>query len=142
MSGSESIFQHPEICPYMDSSYPILTASHDSLYYGNWRKMSSNILDVRKGMRELKRYLVKVKGTGWKENLQPFKLNLKKAFDSLENAEMEEDPFLAVRYMDMALSFAHHALNDLLHERGEKPHNPSDYEAFYDIIDLPFREEL
>lgn len=90
----------------------------------------------------MKRFLKKIKEKAWEENLQPAKYNVKKAFDSLADAEALDDPFLAVRYMDRALSYAHHALNDLLHERGEKPHAPDDYERFYDVTDLPFREEM
>jgi hypothetical protein len=137
-----SNFTHPDTCPYLNTSYPELCALHDTLYFGNWRKMTANILDVKRAYGKLRRFLLMVKEAAWEENFQPAKLNVKKAFDSLSQAEPDDDPFYSIRYMDQALSYAHHAINDLLHEKGERPHDPADYENFFDITYLPFRDEL
>jgi len=140
--SSAGAFKHPRVCPYQGSSHPELCALHDELFFGTWRKMNAGPIDIKKAYNKLKRFLIRVKEIAWDEDLQPAKLNVKKAFDSLADAAVDEDPYHAVRMMDRALSFAHHAINDLLHEKGEKPHDPGEYEKFYDITDLPFREEL
>ncbi|MGH7377532.1 MAG: hypothetical protein ACREKK_08955, partial [Candidatus Methylomirabilales bacterium] len=48
----------------------------------------------------------------------------------------------ATRYLDNALSFAHSALNGLLSLYRMPTHNPADFESFYDVVGLPFREVI
>lgn len=50
-------------------------------------------------------------------------------------------PDASVQHMDQALSYLHHAINDLLQEKQAKLHSPADYEMHYDVV-LPFKEDL
>lgn len=137
---AEACFNPPQECPYRATLYPELCSLHDHLYFGKWRLMTASVFDIKRAHERLQRFILMVKKSAWEENLQPAKLNVKKAFDAIEIADINGDPFSSVRFMDQALSYSHHAINDLLHERGEKPHRPADYENFYDII-LPFKED-
>jgi hypothetical protein len=56
-------------------------------------------------------------------------------------SNVEEEPYSSVKHMDQALSYIHHAINDLLREKKGKLHSPADYENHYDVI-LPFKEDL
>ena len=46
-----------------------------------------------------------------------------------------------LRLMDNALSYAHRAIDDLLHEKGLPPHQPMDFAEWYDVVEVPFRDE-
>jgi hypothetical protein len=43
--------------------------------------------------------------------------------------------------MDHALSSAHMAIDDLLHEEGLPPHDPMEFSKWYDAVEVPFKEE-
>lgn len=133
-------FKPPSVCPYQNTAYPELCSLHDKIYFGTWRKMTATVYEVRRAKRKIERLLNKVSDVLRDIDLQPANVNIKKACDALEKADVGEEPFAAIKFMDQALSYIHHAVNDLLHERGEKSHSPSDYEKFYDII-LPFKED-
>lgn len=140
IEDKDACFKPPEECPYKNTSYPELCALHDKIYFGTWRKMTATVYEIKRARLKLKNLISKARDIAWKKDFQPAKLNVKKAYDALHNAEMEMDPFASIKFLDQALSYSHHAINDLLHERGDKSHSPSDYEQFYDII-LPFKED-
>ncbi len=136
----DSCFKPPPECPYKNISYPELCSLHDKIYFGKWRKMSATPYEVRRAKRKIERLIFKVNEVSSCVDVEQARANIRKALESLEYANVKVDPFEAVKYMDRALSFVHHAVNDFLHTRGEKGHNPADYEQFYDII-LPFKED-
>ena len=47
----------------------------------------------------------------------------------------------AFRFLDNALSYAHRVIDDLLHEKGLPPHWPMDFAEWYDVVEVPFRDE-
>ena len=136
----DSCFSPPEECPYKDTPYPELCSLHDKIYFGKWRRMDASELDIRRAAGRIRRLLSGVRREVEREDNPSGRRHLGKAEELLSRAEALDNPYERVRYLDSSLSYIHHALNDLLHERGAKPHDPSDYERFYDII-LPFREE-
>ena len=46
----------------------------------------------------------------------------------------------ALRNLDSTLSFAHSALNALLLHARAPAHDPRDFESFYDVVGVPFRD--
>jgi len=42
----------------------------------------------------------------------------------------------SLRFMDNALSYAHRAIDDLLHEKGLPPHQPMDFAEWYDVVEV------
>ena len=133
-------FKIPPQCPYLNTAYPELCSLHDKLYFGKWRKMEADPNDIKRAFAKLGRLLSKMKEVVEKENLEPARQDLKKAGEAFVMADADEDPYSSVKFMDQALSYIHHAINDLLHEKQAKLHSPADYERHYDVI-LPFKED-
>ena len=77
---------------------------------------------------------------GKKISCKPGRMSRKHA-DALAMANPEDEPYASVQHMDQALSYIHHAINDLLQEKQAKLHSPADYEVHYDVV-LPFKEDL
>jgi hypothetical protein len=75
-----------------------------------------------------------------RENVESARQDIRKAEEEFAMANPDEDPYSSVRFMDRALSYIHHAINDLLQEKKAKLHSPADYERHYDVI-LPFKED-
>ena len=134
-------FKIPPRCPYLDTAYPELCALHDKLYFGKWRKMEAGPNDIKRAFAKIGRLLSKMKEVVEKENLEPARQDLKKAAAAFAMANMDADPYSSIKFMDQALSYLHHAINDLLQEKKAKLHSPADYEKHYDVI-LPFKEDL
>ena len=63
------------------------------------------------------------------------------AIKAHRNADPREEAPDALRLMDNALSYAHRAIDDLLHEKGLPPHHPMDFAEWYDVVEVPFRDE-
>jgi len=127
-------------CPYLDTAYPELCALHDKLYFGKWRKMEAEQNDIKRAYSKLARFLSKVKEVVEEENIEPARQHIRNASEVFAMANADEDPYSSVKYMDQALSYIHHAINDLLHEKRVKIHSPADYERHYNTI-LPFKED-
>ena len=136
----DSGFKIPPQCPYLNTAYPVLCSLHVKLYFGKWRKMDADPNDIKRAFAKLGRLLSKMKEVVEKETLEPARQNLKKAGEAIAMADADEDPYSSIKYMDQALSYIHHAINDLLHEKQAKLHSPADYERHYDVI-LPFKED-
>ena len=134
-------FKIPPQCPYLDTFYPELCSLHDKLYFGKWRKMVAVPTDIKRAYAKLDRLFHKVQEVVLKENILQAGQDLRKAFDILTAANPEEEPYASVQHMDQALSYIHHAINDLLKEKQAKLHSPADYEMHYDVV-LPFKEDL
>jgi hypothetical protein len=133
-------FRIPPQCPYLETEYPELCALHDKLYFGKWRKMEADPIDIKKGYVKLERLLSMMKEVVGREHVESARKDIRKAEDALAMANTNEEPYSSIRYMDQALSYIHHALNDLLQEKRAKLHSPADYERHYDVV-LPFKED-
>jgi hypothetical protein len=102
--------------------------------------MDAEAIDVRKAYERIARLLSMIKEMAAQENTRGALANIDKSSAELAIAVPEEEPFESVKYMDRALSYAHHAINDLLLGKGSRLHNPADYERHYETI-LPFKED-
>lgn len=140
MEYRDSGFKAPPECPYSTTPYPELCSFHDKIYFGKWRKMDAEAFDVRKAYERIARLLSMIKEIAASEEAQGALVNIDKSSAELAMAVPEEEPFESVKHMDRALSYAHHAINDLLLGKGSRLHNPADYERHYDTI-LPFKED-
>jgi hypothetical protein len=133
-------FKIPPQCPYVGTVYPEFCALHDKLYFGKWRKMEAGPNDIKRAYAKLGRLLAMMKEVVGRENVEPARRDIRKAEDAYAMADVDEDPYSSIKDMDQALSYIHHALNDLLQEKRAKLHSPADYERHYDVI-LPFKED-
>ena len=133
-------FKIPPQCPYLDTAYPELCALHDKIYYGKWRKMEADPNDIRRGYAKLGRLLSMMKEVVGRENVEPGRQDIRKAGEAFAMANANEEPYSSVKFMDQALSYIHHVINDLLQGKQKKLHSPADYERHYDVI-LPFKED-
>jgi hypothetical protein len=134
-------FKIPSQCPYLNALYPELCSLHDKLYFGKWRKMDANPNEIKRAYAKLDQLLSRVKEIVREENILQARQDAQKARDALVMANPEDEPYASVQQMDQALSYIHHAINDLLQEKQAKLHSPADYEMHYDVV-LPFKEDL
>jgi hypothetical protein len=134
-------FKIPSLCPYLNTLYPELCALHDKLYFGKWRKMEAVPNEIKRAHAKLGRLLSKVEEVVQKENIKQAMQDVRNADGALAMANPDEDPYTSVKHMDQALSYLHHAINDLLQEKKARIHSPADYEIHYDVV-LPFKEDL
>ena len=134
-------FKIPPQCPYLNTLYPELCSLHDKLYFGKWRKMVAVPNDIKRAYAKLGQLLPKVDEIVRKENSMQARQDVRKACDALAMANPDDEPYASVKHMDQALSYIHHAINDLLQEKQAKLHSPADYEMHYDVV-LPFKEDL
>lgn len=134
-------FKIPPQCPYLNTLYPEMCSLHDKLYFGKWRKMEANPSEIKRAYGKLGQLLSLVKEAARKEKIPQAGQDAGKASDALSVANPEEEPYASVMHMDQALSYIHHAINDLLQEKQAKLHSPADYEMHYDVV-LPFKEDL
>ena len=151
-------FKIPSQCPYENTAYPELSALHDKIYFGKWRKMDADPNDIKRAYAKIAHLLSRMDDVIGIEKVEPARRNFEKADEALSKADAGGDPYSSIKHMDQTLSYilldslrlkttvkkninVHHALNDLLHAKKAKPHFPSDYERHYDVI-LPFKEDL
>jgi hypothetical protein len=133
-------FKIPLECPYVNTAYAELCALHDKLYFGKWRKMEADPNDIQRGYEKLGRLLSLMKEVVGRENVESARQDIRKAGEAFAMANADGEPYSSIKLMDQALSYIHHAINDLLHEKKAKLHSPADYERHYDVI-LPFKED-
>lgn len=134
-------FKIPPRCPYLETLYPELCAFHDKLYFGKWRKMEAVPNEIKRAYAKLGQLLSKVEEVVQKENIKQAMQDVRNADNAFAMANPDEDPYTSVKHMDQALSYLHHAINDLLQEKKARIHSPADYEIHYDVV-LPFKEDL
>jgi hypothetical protein len=140
-AGATAASDGPPKCPYLGAPYAELRAGHDQLYFGRWRSTEANPLDVRKARNQLKNLLNYIARALETERLPAARKDLNKAFEAMHTAELGDDGPETLLHMDHALSYAHRVIGDLLHERGAPPHSPGDFAAWYDVAEVPFRED-
>jgi hypothetical protein len=133
-------FKIPPQCPYLDTEYPELCALHDKLYFGKWRKMEAAPNDIKRGYEKLGRLLSMMREVVGREGIESASRDIRKAGEAFAMANAKGEPYSSIKFMDQALSYIHHAINDLLQEKKARLHSPADYERHYDVI-LPFKED-
>lgn len=134
-------FKIPSQCPYLNTLYPELCSLHDKLYFGKWRMMGAVPNDIKRAYAKLGQLVSRVEEVARKENTRQALQDVRNADGALAMANPDEEPYSSVKHMDEALSYIHHAINDLLQGKQEKLHSPTDYEMHYDVV-LPFKEDL
>jgi hypothetical protein len=129
------------VCPYDGFAYAVLRAGHDKIYFGRWRKIDSSSGDVLRAYHQLGRHLAAIGKVLGDKDLPAARRDLAKAQEAHLSVDPREDTVHALRLLDHALSYAHRVIDDLLHEDGLPPHYPMDFAAWYDTVEVPFREE-
>src|SRR3990172_5771623 len=130
----------PPSPPYRGLLYAHLQEFHDRLYYGHWRSSSASVRDLQRAYYQLGRYLDVLEREVSKAGSAEAKKYLEKAQGAHLRADPRSYPQAATLNLDNTLSYAHRALNGLLRSQGTPGHDPMDFESFYDIVEVPFRE--
>jgi hypothetical protein len=122
--------------------YADLRAGHDRIYFGRWRKMDAGQTEIIRAYSQIGKHLKEIGRVLEGSDLPAARRDLMKAVEAYHTADPRDDSQEALRFMDNALSYAHRAIDDLLHEKGLPPHAPMDFEEWYDVAEVPFREDL
>jgi hypothetical protein len=122
-------------------AYAALRAGHDAIYFGPWRRMDAPPTEVRRGYHRIARYLDAIREELSGRDLPAAVRDLDAALGAIQAADPREEVPDTLRLMDNALSYAHRAIDDLLHEKGLPPHQPMDFAEWYDVVEVPFRDE-
>ncbi len=128
-------------CPYDALAYAALRAGHDTIYFGSWRRIDAPPIEILRGYHRIGRHLDAIGAELAGHDLPAAARDLDQAIDAHRAADPREDALDALRSMDNALSYAHRAIDDLLHEKGLPPHQPMDFAEWYDVVEVPFRDE-
>ncbi len=128
-------------CPYDGMAYAALRAGHDAIYFGPWRRIDALPAEILRGYHRIGRHLEVIRATLTGHDFPAAARDLDEAIEALHAADPREDARDALRFMDNALSYAHRAIDDLLRKKGDPPHQPMDFAEWYDVVEVPFREE-
>lgn|SRR5512143_704763 len=128
-------------CPYDELAYAVLRAGHDAIYFGSWRRIDAPPLEIRRGYNGIGRHLDAIGRELAGHDLPGAARDLRQAIEAHRSSDPRGDAPDALRLMDNALSYAHRAIDDLLHEKGLPPHQPMDFAEWYDVVEVPFRDE-
>lgn len=128
-------------CPYDRLAYAALRAEHDAIYFGPWRRIDAPPLEIRRAYHGIGRHLDAIGRELAGHDLPAAARDLGQAIEAHRTADPREEAPDALRLMDNALSYAHRAIDDLLHEKGLPPHAPMDFAEWYDVVEVPFRDE-
>lgn len=129
-------------CPYAGTLHSDLKAYHDNLFFGDWRLSSTNIYDLQRTYFMLGRYLEAIEKRYEGKMDDYCRGTLEKAHGIYLNCDPRIFGYDSIWSLDSVLSLAHTLLNRLLREAGEPNHRVTDYEPYYEITTVPFREEL
>lgn len=128
-------------CPYDGLAYAALRAGHDAIYFGPWRRIGAPQMEILRGYHRIGRHLDAIGAELAGHGLPGAARDLDQAMEAHRAADPREDARDALRLMDNALSYAHRAIDDLLREKGLPPHRPMDFAGWYDVVEVPFRDE-
>jgi hypothetical protein len=128
-------------CPYDGLAYAALRAGHDAIYFGPWRRIDASPMDILRGYRRIGTHLGAIAAVLAVHDMPAAARDLSDASGALHAADPRVDARDALRQMDNALSYAHRAIDDLLREKGDPPHQPMEFASWYDVVEIPFREE-
>jgi hypothetical protein len=128
-------------CPYEGLAFASLRAGHDAIYFGPWRRIDSLPTETTRAYHRIGRHLDAIGRELAVHDLPAAVRDLNEAIKAYRAADPREEGPDALRLMDNALSYAHRAIDDLLHEKGLPPHQPMDFAEWYDVVEIPFRDE-
>lgn len=97
--------------------------------------------DVRRAYHQIGRHLKAIGRVLEGRDLPAARRDLDKAFEAHQAGDPDGESADALRFMDHALSYAHMAIDGLLHEEGLPPHDPMEFANWYDAAEVPFKEE-
>ncbi len=132
----------PPSAPYRERPFASLREAHDRLYYGPWRGPAATARDAQRAYFQLGRYLGILADEVQRARPLEARSYLAKARAAYKKADPETGGEDALRSLDNALSYAHSALNALLRHSRAPTHDPRDFEAFYDVVGVPFQDLL
>lgn len=132
----------PPAPPYRGLPFAHLREVHDRLYYGAWRSHAATRWDFVRAYWQMRGYLDALGQEIQRSRSAQASKHLEKAEQALAEADPAIAEFAATRPLDNALSYAHHALDTLLRQYRMPIHDPEAFAKFYDVVDLPFREQI
>ncbi|MBI3084363.1 MAG: hypothetical protein HYY88_01300, partial [candidate division NC10 bacterium] len=132
----------PPSPPYRELPFANLREAHDRLYYGAWRGPNATDRDHQRAYYQLGRYLGVLADEVQRARSIEARTYLAKARVAYGKADPELHGEEVLRHLDNALSYAHTALNALLRHSRAPNHDPRDFEAFYDVVAVPFQDFL
>jgi hypothetical protein len=130
----------PPSPPYRELEFANLREAHDRLYYGFWRSPEATPRDHQRAYFQLGRYLGVLGDEVQRARSLEARRYLAKARAVYPKADPETGGEEAFRSLDSSLSYAHSALNALLLHSRAPVHDPRDFEAFYDVVGVPFQD--
>ncbi len=134
--------QAPPGPPYRELPFAHLREAHDRLYYGAWRSPAATPRDFDRASRQITRHLDALSQEIERSRSLEGKKSLEKARQALGRTGPDASASDAALSLDNALSYAHHALNALLHQYRMPIHDPAAFGTFFDVTEVPFRELL
>ena len=129
----------PPAPPYRGLAFAHLCEAHDRIYYGGWRSPVATPGDFRRASRQIGRYLDALA----QECERSHAADGGRFLEQAQAAFARVDPDISsadTLSLDHALSYAHRALNALLHQYRMLTHDPEAFAGFYDVTGVPFRE--
>jgi len=103
--------------------------------------MDAHALEIRRGYHGIGRHLDAIGRELAGHDLPAAARALNEAIKAHRTADPREEAPEMLRLMDNALSYAHRAIDDLLHDKGLPAHQPMDFAEWYDVVEVPFRDE-
>jgi hypothetical protein len=128
----------PPSPPYRDLPFARLREAHDQLFYGTWRGLSATVRDLQRASHQLGRYLEMLSTEVERSRSREAKVSLAKAREAFGQVDPEAYAEDAFSHLDSTLSYCHQALDALLRQYRAPTHDPGDFDAFYDIKNVPF----
>lgn len=127
-------------CPYNGLAFPDLRSEHDRIYFGRWRRMDAASGDIRRAYHQIGRHLSAIALALRGRDLPAARRDLERALEAFRAEDPREGNDFLLRHMDHALSYAHKAIDELLHGVGLPPHDPMGFAEWYDAAEVPFRD--
>jgi uncharacterized protein DUF6306 len=134
--------QGPPGPPYRGLAFAHLCEAHDRIYYGGWRSPAATPADFRRAYRQIRRCLEALGHEVERSRSLEGGKFLERASVAFGRVDPDVSAPDAILNLDHTLSYSHHALNALLRQYRMPMHDPAAFQAFYDVIDAPFREAL
>src|SRR4030066_170578 len=107
--------------------------------FGPWRKVEVTQSDIRRACNQLGRHLTAIGETLAGKELSTARCDLAKAREAYLSADPREGSPDLLLLLDNTLSYAHRAIDDLLHESGLPSHHPMDFASWSDAPEVPFQ---
>jgi hypothetical protein len=128
----------PPSLPYRNLPFARLREAHDQLFYGSWREPTWTLRDLERAHRQLGRYMDRLATEVERSRSAEAKSHFAKAMRAYSPVDRDSYAEAALKELDSALSSCHCALNALLRSYRLPPHDPKDFEVYYDTRNVPF----